>query len=185
MHERPADLIRTLLETSSTALHIHGESPVPMCRMSEETQIEDEKRIELNVIPQECDGNEATEIMQGFLHECMDENGERIADVRVRRETAERTSGDTSSDKYTLTAKHRPNKLESEMEIPKVMFESLIVEARSKQHKLRYHLESGWTVDHVLSVDGEDDGRIFAEYEKQGSGDRPEIPSHWEVKKKS
>lgn len=179
--ERPARVIRDLI-IDGISLSPEGLSVVGRGRIEEKTQIEDEKRIELHALPSECEGNEATEIMQGFLNECMDEAGERIADVRIRRETNARTSGE-GGDKYTLTAKHRPNNLESEMSIPAVMFEALIVEAKSKQHKLRYHLESGWDVDHVLSVDGEDDNRIFAEYEKQSSGERPEIPSHWEVKK--
>jgi hypothetical protein len=124
---------------------------------------EEEKRVKLEGLPPECGGARLLEIRQGFIREILDE-GKPHCDVRVRRA---QEKGEAA--KYTMTAKFRPLKQESETEISREMFSALWPKTEKKQEKRRYLLECGWVVDEMA------DGSVVAEFE-YGKGKSPEMP---------
>ena len=131
---------------------------------------EKEIRVPLKSVPEEVK-NTATRILritQAFINKNKDES-----DVRIRKTKYILSPNAQEEYEYSLTAKHRPQELESEMEIPKVMFDSLWSNSFSRQKKLRYCWQ-GWDIDVF------EDGGVVAEFEYDNEADIPSIPDFFE-----
>lgn len=132
---------------------------------------EKEKRVELEVLPQECKDAKYTDIKQGFIREVRLDN-HPFCDVRIRKETNQKGKVE-----YTLTAKYRPKNEESTVHISEDTFNTLWPRTASKQEKRRYKLNNSWTVDDIKT-----DKRIVAEYETSGSINKVTMPMQFKIK---
>jgi len=99
-------------------------------------------------------------------------------DVRVRKTTIMGEDGDPESS-YTMTAKHRPMNQEAETEISPEIYEGLIPVFTSVMAKTRYKWK-GWDVDDIH--EGNDIGKIVAEYEYGEEDKTVAVPVTWKVK---
>ena len=132
---------------------------------------EEEMRVLLAKLPEECAGLTPTVIRQGFIREVRVDNRSHC-DVRVREEDGQR---------YTLTAKFHPKFQEATTEITSEIFNTLWPGVRGKQYKERYTLNNGWIVDDVK--ESRRGSFVVAEYEMKKGQPRVEVPETFQVRR--
>lgn len=130
---------------------------------------EKEKRVVLNLLPEECKGVDPIIIKQGVLKESK-KDGDVISYARIRMK---KEPGKDA--KYSLGVKNFRLNEEAEAEISKQTFDSFYPDFLERpQEKKRYKLSNGWEVDDLGN-------EIIAEFELGGKH-KYEIPKDWDVK---